>query len=186
MLNNNIQEIHKNLLELSQHSKELQILAKSCAITIKHGGKIYLIGNGGSAADAQHIAAEFVVRLRKLREALPAVALSADTAILTAIGNDFNFKYIFSRQIEALCEEKDCLIALSTSGRSLNVVEAIKAADKKYIPTTLFTGKNDLSDLYDHHLQIFQLPGSSASRIQEMYMILLHTLVEMVEKEFEK
>lgn len=159
---------------------ELGIIADKCKQVIDTGGTIYLIGNGGSAADAQHIAAEFIVKLKEKRKALPAVALTTDTSVLTAIGNDFGFEEIFARQINALCTSKDILIVLSTSGTSTNIIKAINEALAIKLPIVLFTG-NKAPIIY--RVQTIRVPGTNSSRIQESYMVLLHTLVEMVENE---
>lgn len=159
---------------------ELSSVASACKRVIDTGGTVYLIGNGGSAADAQHIAAEFVVKLKEKRKALPAVALTTDTSILTAIGNDFGFEEIFARQISALCTSKDILIALSTSGTSVNITKAIDEALAIKLPVVLFTGNNAPVISRVHMIRV---PGTNSSRIQESYMVLLHTLVEMVENE---
>lgn len=159
---------------------ELCIVAEKCKRAIDTGGTVYLIGNGGSAADAQHIAAEFVVKLKEKRKALPAVALTTDTSVLTAIGNDFGFEEIFARQINALCTSKDILIALSTSGTSVNITKAIDEALAIKLPVVLFTS---IQAPYISRVHMIRVPGTNSSRIQESYMVLLHTLVEMVENE---
>jgi len=119
---------------------------------INNGGKILLYGNGGSAADAQHLAAELVVKYKKRRAAIAAIALTTDTSIITATANDFNFKYIFSRQIEALGKKGDISLSITTSGNSENLIEAAKICKKKGIKTFCFSGNNggNLSKYVDH------------------------------------
>jgi D-sedoheptulose 7-phosphate isomerase len=178
----NINENITNIIKLYDpyFETEITILADKCKSVIDTGGTVYLIGNGGSAADAQHIAAEFVVKLKEKRKALPAAALTTDTSILTAIGNDFGFEEIFARQINALCTSKDILIALSTSGTSVNITKAIDEALAIKLPVVLFTS---IQAPYISRVHMIRVPGTNSSRIQESYMVLLHTLVEMVENE---
>ena len=121
-------DLHKKIFHISS---DINKVIKKIYKTIKNGGKIYICGNGGSAADAQHLATEFTVKYKKKRRALPAISLATDTSALTAIGNDFNFKYIFSRQIEAVGNSGDIAIGITTSGNSRNIIEGIKAANKK-------------------------------------------------------
>ena len=110
--------------------------------SIKNGNKIIFFGNGGSASDSQHLAAELVCKYKKIRKAIPAISLSTDTSILTSIGNDIDFKFIFSRQIEAVGKPGDIAIAITTSGNSINLIEGVKAAKKKKILTFCFSGNN--------------------------------------------
>jgi len=125
---------------------ELCSLAKACIFAIAKGNKIIFCGNGGSAADAQHMAAEFVVRFAKNREALPAISLTTDTSVLTAIGNDFGFENIFSRQIEAIGKPGDILIGITTSGTSANVLNAFDTAMDRGLTAVAFTKQDtDLS-----------------------------------------
>ena len=150
---------------------------------LQHDGKILLMGNGGSAADAQHIAAEIVVRYQKNRRALPAIALTTDTSILTATGNDFSFKQIFSRQIEALAEQKDIIIGISTSGESENVILAFQVAKEKGANTILLTGKKGgtLAKISDHTIKV---PSNVTARIQEAHILIGHFLCEYIESKF--
>jgi len=140
--------------------------------------KIIFCGNGGSAADSQHLAAEFVGRFVKERKSLPAIALTTDSSIVTAIGNDYGFDKIFERQIESLGVEGDVLFGISTSGNSLNVINAFKLASKKNISTVSFTGKDGgkLKNLSDLNINIESL---NTARIQEMHILLGHILCEL-------
>jgi D-sedoheptulose 7-phosphate isomerase len=132
---------HQLVLEqLAMHSETIEAAGTLLIDTLRQGGKILLCGNGGSAADCQHIAAEFVVRYEKKRKALAAIALTTDTSILTASANDFSFEAIFSRQVDALGNANDCLIAISTSGKSGNVINAVKAAKNKGMAVIAMTG----------------------------------------------
>ena len=150
--------------------------------TINSGGKIFLCGNGGSAADAQHLAAELVVRLRPNinRRGLPAIALSADTSYITACGNDYGFKNIFSRGLQALSKKNDLLIVISTSGKSENIIEALKYSKKNKIKSIGLLGKGGgrAKNLCDTKIII---PSNSTARIQEMHIFLGHFIFERVE-----
>jgi D-sedoheptulose 7-phosphate isomerase len=145
--------------------------------------KVLLCGNGGSAADSQHIAAEFVGRFKLERRALPAIALSTDTSILTAIGNDYSIDRIFSRQVEALAQPGDIVIGLSTSGKSPNVVEAIKKAREFGCFSIGFLGGNggSLKDIVDIPLVV---PSNDTPRIQECHILLGHIICDIVERAF--
>lgn len=152
------------------------------AETLRRGSKILIAGNGGSAADAQHFAAEFVVRLNSdhNRDALPAIALTTDTSILTAASNDFGIDRIFSRQIEALGAVGDAFIGLSTSGKSKNIVEAFRMAKARGLTTIGLFGESGLheADLCDSPLLV---PSKSTMRIQEEHIFALHLLAQLTE-----
>jgi len=153
--------------------------------SLKLGNKIMLFGNGGSAADAQHIAAEFVNRLQKSkrdRPPLAALALTTDTSLLTSISNDSDFSNIFSRQIRALGKKGDIAWGISTSGNSHNVIKAIKAAQEMGIRTLGFTGKGggEMGTLVDYH---FNVESNDVPRIQEVQITLSHIICELVEQE---
>jgi len=152
--------------------------------TIKNGGKIMLCGNGGSAADAQHIAAELVVRLKSSndRPAIAALALTVDTSILTAGANDYGFDYVFSRQIEALGKREDTLIAISTSGNSGNVIEAVNMAHEKGLYSIGLLGGEggNLKKLVDLPLTI---PSKTTARIQECHIMIGHIFCDILEQE---
>lgn len=158
----------------------LDKMAHAVILALKAGHKLLLCGNGGSATDSQHIAAEFVGRFEKNRMSLPAIALTADTAAITAIGNDFGFDKIFSRQIEGLGKKGDILVVLSTSGRSPNILEAITQAKSQGIMTLGFTGKDGgiLKDAVD---LCFIVKSHKTTHIQEAHMAALHALCEIVE-----
>lgn len=159
---------------------KIEQLALLIVSSLKKGGKIMFIGNGGSAADSQHTAAEYVSRFAFDRKGLPGIALTTDTSILTAIGNDYSFDNVFSRQLNALGNEGDILIAYSTSGRSLNIVKAINEAKSMGIYSVLFTGLEG-SALSNADLTIAS-PSSSTPHIQEGHLILGHLLCYLVEK----
>jgi len=151
----------------------------------KLGGRIYIAGNGGSAADAQHIAAEFVSKLAKDRNPLPAESLTVDSSILTAIGNDYGFEKIFSRQIIGKVTSKDIFLAITTSGMSQNILEALKVCKEMGIPSILFTGKDGgLAKALATYTII--APGNSTAIIQEIHILMAHTLCQCVEMELFK
>ena len=145
----------------------------------QQGGKILLMGNGGSAADAQHIAAELIGRFQKERCAWPALALTTDTSILTSLGNDYGFDIIFSRQIEGLATEKDVVMGISTSGNSKNVILGIQAAKARGCSTIALTGESgQLGELVDLNITI---PGLPTSRVQESHIFIGHLLCELLD-----
>ena len=175
---NAVLEVMKEDLELlSQISK----LGDKCIAALRDGGKIVLFGNGGSAADAQHISAELVGRYQKDRAPLPAIALTTDTSALTAIANDFDYESVFSRQIEALVSEKDVVIGISTSGSSKNVIFGIETAKKKGALCVSFVGsrKDTLSAQSD---LLISIPSESTPFIQQAHMIVGHVLCEYIEE----
>ncbi|MEP6705347.1 MAG: D-sedoheptulose 7-phosphate isomerase [Acidobacteriota bacterium] len=149
--------------------------------TVKRGKKILICGNGGSAADAQHIAAEFVGRYETERRALPAIALTTDTSALTALANDYDFERIFSRQVEALAADGDCLIAISTSGNSPNVISAVMTARRKGCRIVGMTGAKGkkLAALCDAALMV---PSERTARIQEAHITVAHIWCELVDE----
>lgn len=141
--------------------------------TLRQGGKLLLCGNGGSAADCQHIAAEFVVRYEKKRQALAAIALTTDSSILTAHANDFDFETVFSRQVEAIANEKDCLIAISTSGTSKNILKAVQAAKLKGMTIVALTGCEG-GELSRQATVSVIVPSNVTARIQEAHILIGH------------
>lgn len=148
---------------------------------IKSGGKIFLCGNGGSAADSQHIAAELVVKLRSNRNPLPAIALTTDTSILTAVSNDYGFSQVFVRQIEALGEVNDILIGISTSGNSENVINAVEYANENGIKTLALTGRvgGKLAERVNLSINV---PSDDVQRIQEAHMTISHIICDLLEQ----
>jgi D-sedoheptulose 7-phosphate isomerase len=144
------------------------------------GGRLYIAGNGGSAADAQHLAAEFVSKLARPRAPLPAEALTTDTSILTAIGNDYGFDQVFSRQLAGKATERDIFLGITTSGESLNIVRALEMCRQMNLPSLVFTARSGgaVRALADHCIAV---PGDATSTIQELHIVLAHTLCESVE-----
>ncbi len=166
---------------LEQSGEQLVVLAALCASAIEKNNKLLFCGNGGSACDAMHIAGEFVGRYVNDRRALPAIALSADTGIITAIANDYAYDYIFARQVEALGNSGDVLITLSTSGRSPNVVRALNAASQKGIKTVLFTGEKVKQGEVPNADFVFIVPSLITAHVQEAHMVAMHALATLIE-----
>ena len=161
---------------------EIERMANFIITAYKAGGKVVLFGNGGSAADAQHIACELVGRFMLKRQAFPAIALNTDTSTLTAVANDCGYETVFSRQVEALVSEKDVVIGISTSGDSPNVLEAIKLAKTKGAKTIGLTGGSGgkLATVAD---LVLAVPSDSTPRIQEAHITIGHIVCELVESE---
>ena len=157
-------------------------LVGACAQSIRSGGKLLLFGNGGSAADAQHLATELTIRYKKDRAAIAAIALTTDTSALTAAGNDLGFERIFARQIEALGKPGDVALGISTSGKSANVLAALRQARGMKLVPAAFTGKGggELAGLADHLLRV---PSDTTARIQEMHILLGQMLCGALELE---
>ena len=172
----------KNKL-LESRVKEIEELAKTMLETIKSGRKILLFGNGGSAADSLHIAAELVGRFKKERKALPAIALTANISILTALGNDYSLDYIFQRQVEALGNKGDMAIGISTSGSSKNVVAGILKASSMGLKTAALTGEK-IGELCEAVDICVRVPSSDTPRIQEAHIAIGHIVCELIEDAF--
>ncbi|MFH1384949.1 MAG: SIS domain-containing protein [Candidatus Omnitrophota bacterium] len=179
------ESIHKNIDVLTktfdeQHLETLEKIISIVTEAIRNKKKILLCGNGGSAADSQHVAAEFIGRFKKERKSYPAIALTTDTSILTAVGNDYSFEEIFSRQVEGLGEAGDVLIGISTSGNSPNVLKAVQVAEKRGMKTIGFTGTGGgtLGTIAD---VCFAVESDDTPYIQAGHLIALHTMCETVE-----
>ena len=159
-----------------------QVFQKKIASAISSGSTLFFCGNGGSAADSQHLAAEFVGRFKKDRKPLRSIALTTDSSILTCISNDYSFDEIFSRQLTALANKEDQLITFSTSGNSKNIIQALETGNKLKMRTFAFLGKE--GGLAKSLAQnVILVPSDTTARIQEMHILLGHILCEMVEKE---
>ena len=155
-------------------------VAELIAKTLNEGGKILIFGNGGSATDASHIAAEFVNRFKRERPGLPAIALNTDMAVITAIANDYDYSEIFAKQIKALGQQGDIVIGISTSGSSRNVLKAVEVAKKRGLKTVAFTSKKG-GKLISRVDYAFAVPSEETPRIQETHITLGHILCELVE-----
>jgi D-sedoheptulose 7-phosphate isomerase len=167
-------EEHQSMIDrLADCSGVIEAAGEQLINTLKQGGKVLLCGNGGSAADCQHIAAELVVRYEKKRKALAAIALTTDSSILTAHANDFDFETVFSRQIEALGNDKDCLIAISTSGKSKNILRAVEAAKSKGMIVIGLTGCEG-GELSKQATVSVIVPSVVTARIQEAHILIGH------------
>jgi D-sedoheptulose 7-phosphate isomerase len=167
-----IETMQEPLLEASKLAVE----------TLRAGNKVLLCGNGGSAADAQHIAAELTGRYKTERRGLPGIALTTDTSALTAIGNDYGYDRVFDRQVEALAQKGDLLIGISTSGNSKNVINALKVAREMGCKTLGLTGRDGgaMNELCDINLVV---PSNDTPRIQEMHILFAHTICQIIDNE---
>ena len=185
-----INRLQKNILASIEAKKSLQndlqllsIFENAVAVVVdayKNGGRLYIAGNGGSAADAQHLAAEFVSKLARDRAPLPAEALTTDSSILTAIGNDYGFENIFSRQLIAKLTDHDVFLGITTSGQSPNILKALEYCKERQIPSIVFSGRDggQAKALADFCIAV---PGEMTSTIQELHIVLAHTVCECVE-----
>ena len=185
-----IKKIIKSSIDTKQSVLQNEGLLKTIAASVdlivnafRNGNRVYFCGNGGSAADAQHLAAEFSGRFYTDRKALPAEALHCNTSYLTAVGNDYGFDEIYSRLIDGIGEQGDVLVGLSTSGNSPNILKAFKTAKKKEMITIGFTGKSggEMRQLCDH---LINIPSSDTPRIQESHIMVGHIICQLVEEKF--
>lgn len=179
-LNASINAKQKFLAEKEQ----IAIFEKAVAEVVaryKNGGRIYIAGNGGSAADAQHLAAEFVSKLARDRAPLPAEALTVDSSILTAIGNDYGYENLFSRQLLGKLTKNDIFLGITTSGKSPNILKALDVCREKNIPSIVFTG-HDGGPAKEKSDYCIIASGNMTSTIQEIHIVLAHTLCECVER----
>jgi D-sedoheptulose 7-phosphate isomerase len=185
MIVGRITETRDNLNRMLENKDLLKLISETSDLvsaSVKAGHKLLICGNGGSAADAQHIAGEFVCRFYKNRRPLPAIALSTDTSVITSISNDYSYDEVFSRQVTALGKKGDILLGISTSGSSKNIRKAFEAAQDKDIKRVLLCGKKNkeiagISDI------VINAPSGDTPRIQEMHLIIEHIICEIVEKE---
>lgn len=165
-----------NIENLHTFSKAIEMVIKQ----YQQGGRIYIAGNGGSAADAQHLAAEFVSKLSRDRAPLPAEALTVDSSIITAIGNDYGFEFVFARQLAGKATTKDIFLGITTSGQSANILQALKQCQIMGIPSIIFCGRDGGQAKKMANYCIIA-PGIATSTIQELHIIFAHTLCECVE-----
>ena len=176
-------ETIKKVIEVSQ--EDLAKASQLAVDTLKAGNKILLFGNGGSAADAQHIAAELTGRYKSERKGLPGIALTTDTSALTAIGNDYGYDRVFDRQVESLANEGDLLIGISTSGNSKNVINAFVTGLEMGCKTLGLSGRDGgaMNDLCDINLVV---PSNDTPRIQEMHILFGHTICQLIDNAYEE
>jgi D-sedoheptulose 7-phosphate isomerase len=168
--------------------RQIDVIMKAAQVIINaynSQGKLLIFGNGGSAADAQHIAAEFVGRFQKERKALPAIALTTNTSVLTALSNDYGYETVFTRQVESLARPHDVAIGISTSGRAKNVLLAIKKAKEMGLKTICFTG-GSAGELANAGGLCISVPSSITARIQEAHIMVGHIICQLVEDELFK
>jgi len=179
-LNSHLQTISDVISISKENLEQASILAVN---TLKKGNKILLCGNGGSAADAQHIAAELTGRYKTERRGLAGIALTTDTSALTAIGNDYGYDRVFDRQVESLANNGDLLIGISTSGNSENIINALKVAKDMGCSTIGFSGKSGgaMNDICDINLVV---PSDNTPRIQEMHILFGHTICQIIDNNF--
>lgn len=182
-INSEIDVIIGNFLKLKEQADIIEVIAQIWIDTIKSGNKVIFCGNGGSAADSQHLAAELMGKYKLDRKPLPALSLTCNSSSLTAIGNDYGHDFIFSRQLEAIGVKGDVVVGLSTSGNSKNVIEAIKVAKGKGIKTIAFTGKNggEMANIADIVLKV---PSNITNNIQELHIAAGHIICGVVEDYF--
>lgn len=173
-----LQAVQNRFLEV--HAQDLIELALEIAQAFRQGKKLMIMGNGGSAADAQHMAAEFVNRFKIERSPLPALSLSTDTSILTAVGNDYGFDQVFEKQVQALGVSGDILLGISTSGNSPNIIRGLKAAREKTITTAALTG-NQGGAMVAWADRPLIVPSSDTPHIQETHIFAIHLLCELVD-----
>ncbi|MCF0155484.1 MAG: D-sedoheptulose 7-phosphate isomerase [Veillonella sp.] len=170
--------------QMRQHFDAIQEAASICKEALDNGHKVLFCGNGGSAADSQHLAAELVGRFVKERRSLPSIALTTDTSILTAVGNDYGYDEVFARQVQGLGQAGDVLVGISTSGNSKNVVKAVEEAKAMGLKTIAFTGQGGgrLGELCDATVAV---PSKVTARIQEMHILVGHIICELVEEDYD-
>ncbi len=183
---NKVQAIVKESISLKrtffeEHAELLCDVARIIAEAFDEGKRLFLCGNGGSASDASHIAAEFINRFQRERPALPAIALNTDMAVITSISNNSDYSEVFARQLKALASEGDILIAISTSGTSRNILKALDVGKKKKMVRIAFTGQKGqkMAQKADY---VFKVPSENTPRIQEVHAMLGHMLCELVEE----
>ncbi|MBR1544592.1 MAG: D-sedoheptulose 7-phosphate isomerase [Alphaproteobacteria bacterium] len=182
-ITNQFSELSMQLQELQNSADKVEEIAMLCINAIKNGNKIIWCGNGGSAAQSQHLAAELVGRYKINRPAMNSISLTVDTSNITAIGNDYGYDVIFSRQLEGVGKTGDVLFGLSTSGNSKNVVLAFEQAKKMGITTVALMGQKDgtMKQLADYFIQV---PATTSAHIQEMHIAIGHLICDLIEKEF--
>ena len=175
---------HSRVLKKTKETTQQSFIkiVRLCVDIIRNGNKIIFFGNGGSASDSQHLATELCVRFSENRKPISAISLNTDTSVLTAIGNDLGFNHIFSRQIEALGKPNDLVVAISTSGKSKNIIEGLKKSREMQLKTICFTGSN-IENIIAYSDEVISVPAKNTSRIQEMHILLGQMLCNAIESE---
>jgi D-sedoheptulose 7-phosphate isomerase len=178
-----LEHINTGQKAMESISNNIEIAAITCINSLKNDGKILILGNGGSAADAQHIAAELVGRYKTERKGLAAIALTTDTSTITSISNDFGYENVFKRQIQALANERDVVIGISTGGTSKNVINALSLASSIGCKVIGLSGKNggEMNTICDTNIVV---PSQDTPRIQEMHIFIGHTICHLIDQEF--
>ena len=178
-----LEHINTGQKAMESISNNIEIAAITCINSLKNDGKILILGNGGSAADAQHIAAELVGRYKTERKGLAAIALTTDTSTITSISNDFGYENVFERQIQALANERDVVIGISTGGTSKNVINAISLASSLGCKVIGLSGKNggEMNTICDTNIVV---PSQDTPRIQEMHIFIGDTICHLIDQEF--
>ena len=178
-IENSLDKRARNFISLKNQKENILNCAKIIKTALDNGNKILFCGNGGSASDSNHLACEFISKFQKERKSLPAISLSSNNSILTAIGNDYSYDNIFSRQIEGLGQKNDVLIAISTSGKSKNILKAINQAKKQDLKVIFLTGNNITNQDVDIEINV---PSETTCEIQEMHIAIGHIICEIIEK----
>ena len=183
VIKRDLKESSKVKIKLLKLAPSIEKTARAVIASLKKGGKVISCGNGGSASDSQHLVAELVGRFNREKRPLPAISLTVNTSIITAVGNDYGYDYVFSKQLEANGKKGDILFAISTSGNAKNVSEAVLCAKKMKIKTIGLTGKNGgrLAEICDIPLVV---PSNSTARIQEAHITVIHILCGLIEEAF--
>lgn len=178
---NLIQEHHQVIAQLEKLIPTIDQIAAVMTTAVRNNATIFWIGNGGSAADAQHMAAELVGRFKRERRAIPSLALTTDSSVLTALTNDYDYSILFSRQLEALCKPGDIVVGLTTSGNSPNILKGLEAAKQKNAVTIALTGNDGGKVIHyaDYHLIV---PSHDTARIQEAHSLVCHILCDCIEQ----
>ncbi len=171
--------VKKLLLSDIELLSQIELLADTCLKSLKAGGKLIFAGNGGSFADAQHISAEFTSRFMFDRAPLPSMALGTNNSSISAIGNDYGYEHVFARELEAIAKPEDVFIPISTSGDSINILAAVKLAEKRNILTIGLTGEN--GGQLKQHCKCLSVPSNETARIQECHILIGHILCQLVE-----
>jgi D-sedoheptulose 7-phosphate isomerase len=176
-----IRESASAISDMSSESGTIAAIAKKIIVSFRRGGKLLVFGNGGSAADAQHFAAELVVKFEKKRNAMPAIALNVNTSAITSCANDFSYEEIFSRQLEALLGKGDVVVGISTSGNSPNVVRALEYASARGAVTVAFSGRDGglIAEIADI---VLRAPSDVTARAQECHILAIHAICKIVEE----
>lgn len=187
-MKNHILALVKESIEVKQkaveeHVSTIEEISKILIQTFQQNHRVFFCGNGGSAADSQHFAAELVGRFQKERRALPAIALTTDTSILTSLSNDYHYDIVFSRQLEALGSQGDVLVGISTSGMSLNIIKAFEVAKKLKIKTIALTGRDGGAMAKMADISII-VPSNVTARIQEVHLTFFHIICQMIDGAF--